>query len=346
MADKIQKQVPLPVTVALGVVLQGIRIRFGRSLVTIFGVALGIAFLMASFTGQMLRSGIEDEVKLRQEIDRMVGFLVAETGPLEGRNLSVLQVGPLSTAEQRFIGSLIDSDPAAMRWNAAVPGLAPPPGLDVTRVDASGLGDAASAVLIAGEASTTTEFEWGDILAAMRQPVIARLRRDTAAVDPPGARVVDLEREPRGDELTRAAEDRRKAQFRNLWIIVISVLVTVIGITNAMLMSVTERFREIGTMKCLGALSAFIRRIFLLESSLIGSVSSVAGAVFGALFSVVAYGITYGFGLVVGAVQGPWLFGSFLISLAIGVALSVIAAIYPAHVASRMVPASALRSTI
>ena len=65
------------------------------------------------------------------------------------------------------------------------------------------------------------------------------------------------------------------------WVVVISLLVTVIGITNALLMSVTERFKEIGTMKCLGALSGFIRQLFLIESMFIGLVGSLAGIVIG-----------------------------------------------------------------
>ena len=51
--------------------------------------------------------------------------------------------------------------------------------------------------------------------------------------------------------------------YKQYWLIVLSLLVCVVGITNAMLMSVTERFREIGTMKCLGALDSFIVKLFL-----------------------------------------------------------------------------------
>ena len=52
MERQIHNQVRLPNRVALQVVMQGIRVRFGRSLVTLSGVALGVAFLMSIFTGQ------------------------------------------------------------------------------------------------------------------------------------------------------------------------------------------------------------------------------------------------------------------------------------------------------
>ena len=48
------------------------------------------------------------------------------------------------------------------------------------------------------------------------------------------------------------------ASPKQRWIIILSLLVCVVGIVNAQLMAVTERFREIGTMKCLGALDRFI----------------------------------------------------------------------------------------
>jgi putative ABC transport system permease protein len=61
----------------------------------------------------------------------------------------------------------------------------------------------------------------------------------------------------------------------------------VVGIVNAQLMAVTERFREIGTMKCLGALDRFILRLFLLEAGMQGVVGAMAGAMMGAMFSLV-----------------------------------------------------------
>ena len=50
-----------------------------------------------------------------------------------------------------------------------------------------------------------------------------------------------------------------------------------VGIINAMLMSVTERIREIGTMKCLGALDAFILKIYFIEAALQGLIGTAMG---------------------------------------------------------------------
>jgi ABC-type lipoprotein release transport system permease subunit len=109
---------------------------------------------------------------------------------------------------------------------------------------------------------------------------------------------------------------------------------------------VTERFREIGTMKCLGALSSFIRRIFFIESALLGLVGSLAGSAFGLIFAVVLYAFSYGWILVLGALPWGWIVGCFAVCSVGGVAAAVIAAIYPAGFASRMVPATALRTNI
>jgi len=145
-------------------------------------------------------------------------------------------------------------------------------------------------------------------------------------------------------EEERLAAERNRRNFRSTWIIVISLLVTVIGVANAMLMSVTERFREIGTMKCLGALSAFVRRMFVMESVLIGLAGAAAGALLGAAFSIVAYGAIYGLGLVLVSLDYAALAGYLAMCVAAGLVLSVVAALYPAQLAARMVPATALRS--
>src|SRR5690349_337857 len=65
------------------------------------------------------------------------------------------------------------------------------------------------------------------------------------------------------------------------WLVALSLAVCVVGITNSMLMSVSERFREIGTMKCLGALSQFIVKIFMIEAIAMGAIASGMGWVVG-----------------------------------------------------------------
>ena len=73
-------------------------------------------------------------------------------------------------------------------------------------------------------------------------------------------------------------------QQKNTWLVVMSLLVSVVGITNSMLMSVTERYKEIGTMKCLGALNGFIVKLFLIESGLLGFFGALFGALLGGVF--------------------------------------------------------------
>ena len=72
-----------------------------------------------------------------------------------------------------------------------------------------------------------------------------------------------------------------KEAARLQWLVALSLLVCAVGITNSMLMSVSERFREIGTMKCLGALDQFIVKIFMIEAFMIGVIASALGWVLG-----------------------------------------------------------------
>jgi cell division protein FtsX len=78
------------------------------------------------------------------------------------------------------------------------------------------------------------------------------------------------------------------------WIVILSLLVCVVGIVNAQLMAVTERFREIGTMKCLGALDRFVLRLFILEAGMQGLAGACAGSVIGAAFSLMNSWIRFG----------------------------------------------------
>lgn len=315
--DTIKDQVRLPWRVAFEVVLQGIRIRLGRSLVTLSGVALGTAFLMSLLTASSLRQAVQGEINTRDEVRRMLGFLRAETGRVESRNFAVLAQGTLSPVETQFLEALGKEGAEVQPWSAG------------TKPDVM--------VVVGPVAATAPSYPDG-------LPIVFSRREQEKFV--PTGRYVQIDREKRPEEIAREAEDARKAKVRSIWIATIALLVTVMSICNALLMSVTERFREIGTMKCLGALSSFIRRLFFIESGLLGSVGSLGGAIGGMLFSWLIYSFTFGFGLV--AVSMPWVtLGTyFFMCWAAGLFLSVLAAIYPAHHASSMVPATALRSDV
>ena len=129
---------------------------------------------------------------------------------------------------------------------------------------------------------------------------------------------------------------------RVLWLILVSLIVCTVGIANAMLMSVTERFAEIATMKCLGATDRFIMLNFILESSLQGFAGGVFGGVIGFMLAIVRSSVRYG---AMALNNLPWAegFAVFGICLVVGVGLSVVAAIYPAWVAARLAPMEAMR---
>jgi putative ABC transport system permease protein len=101
-------------------------------------------------------------------------------------------------------------------------------------------------------------------------------------------------------------------------------------------------------MRCLGALSSFVRTLFLVEAAFMGVVGGALGALAGALFTTATYLIPYGGALVLGAVgERPLaLLLAALASVVAGLVLSLLAALYPASTAARMVPADALRSTV
>ena len=126
------------------------------------------------------------------------------------------------------------------------------------------------------------------------------------------------------------------------WIVFLSLLVCVVGIINAQLMSVTERFREIGTLKCLGALDRFIIRIFLLEATMQGLAGALAGSLLGAFTALLTSLGRFGFSL---APYIPWsqIGTTMFYTLCIGTFLSLLGVLYPAILASRMRPVEAMR---
>jgi putative ABC transport system permease protein len=116
----------------------------------------------------------------------------------------------------------------------------------------------------------------------------------------------------------------------------ISLIVGGIGVMNIMLVSVTERIREIGLRKALGATPRVIRRQFLVEASVLGLIGGMLGVVAGLL------GVLYLPGLIGDPIStSPTAaVGALVIALAIGVLFGV----YPASRAATLAPIDALRN--
>jgi ABC-type antimicrobial peptide transport system permease subunit len=345
--SRIGTQVKLPASVAFEVVAQGIRIRLGRSIVTMMGIVLGIAFLMAILAGEVIKKGVAQEEAQRNAARRMVNFLTAEIGPPNGRRFGVVVTGQMSPAEVRVVRHLRAGGAEETRIATAGDQMPLPDAVrDVSvAVPLNSVADDVHALLVVGE-SGPVEMDWPKLLARARNKVIGFSRDPGTSRPDGGIMTVILQRQLREEEQEKLESDERKSVFRRNWIVIISLVASVICISNAMLMSVTERFREIGTMKCLGALSSFIRQMFLIESSLMGIAGSVAGALAGLVFALIAYGLTYGFGLVFASLSAGAIGLQMAFCLAVGVVLSVLAAVYPARIASRMVPANALRTNV
>lgn len=116
---------------------------------------------------------------------------------------------------------------------------------------------------------------------------------------------------------------------------VITLLGAAIGLMNIMLVSVTERTREIGTRKAIGASAATIRSQFLIESIMIGQLGGIIGIFLGILAGNVV-------SLIVGTsftIPWAWIF----IGVTICFIVSVVSGYYPARKAAMLDPIEALR---
>ena len=115
----------------------------------------------------------------------------------------------------------------------------------------------------------------------------------------------------------------------------ISLLVGGIGVMNIMLVSVTERTREIGTRKALGATNANIRLQFVVESAMICLVGGIIGILLGAIMGYVGSSL----------LDAPTLPGLDSIAIAVGFSLAVgiFFGYYPANKAAKLDPIEALR---
>ncbi len=140
---------------------------------------------------------------------------------------------------------------------------------------------------------------------------------------------------------TLAGGERLGVETYQYWLMFVALIVSVVGITNAMLISVFERYREIGTMKCLGAMDRHILLLFLVESIIQGFAGGVAGYFIGLIGAILSTGFTIGFTAILMvplAESVTLLLGSVVLSMV----LCGVATLYPAYRAAKLHPVEAL----
>lgn len=165
------------------------------------------------------------------------------------------------------------------------------------------------------------------------------------------ANAVLLERHHGVDDYSIFDFEKRLAAFYRVFLIMkvivgllagISLLVGGVGIMNIMLVSVSERVREIGIRKALGASGDDIGRQFLVEAALLSGFGGMVGVACGTAGTIVG-------GLVIQHFKPRWLIlvsePALLLALASSVLIGILFGYVPAKNASRLDPVTAIRTT-
>lgn len=140
----------------------------------------------------------------------------------------------------------------------------------------------------------------------------------------------------RPDPGTASARDERGLMLG------LALIVATAGVLNTMLMTVSERYREIGTLKCLGALDGFILRSILVEAGIVGAIGGGGGVAAGGLL-LLALGLAEHGAALFAKLTLLGTLGHAGLALGVGVGLTALGAFIPASIAARMPPIEAMR---
>lgn len=139
--------------------------------------------------------------------------------------------------------------------------------------------------------------------------------------------------------------DSGDSLIQTRWMVGLALLISFVGILNAMVLNVTERFREIGTMKCLGALDSLVIKIYLIESAFQGVGGTLMGILLGAVLALAEGWQLYGIEtLTIVPFETTWRI--LVMCSTAGIVLSIGGALYPAWIAAKMEPVDAMARDI
>lgn len=321
----IQRQVRLPIAKAVEIAWKSIRLRLSRSLVVTSSIALAIAFLVSILCGEAIvdamrswMQGFEASPRAAELVGRRQALETQVRAEEAAVRAALRDVTPAKDQPPVDYKRLLGRDLAEIREEL---GGLPAPAAEL------------SSGLPASEAGRQALARWVTAARDLRQV------RDELA----GPQTLAVRMKLAGVAVAEGEVAQARAQTR--WVVSLALLVAFVGILNAMLMSVTERFREIGTMKCLGALDGFIVKLFLIESLFQGGVGTAIGIILGLAASLIV--ATWSFGSFAW-IHMPWaaIAGACGLCLLIGLGLTVAGALYPAWQAARMQPVAAMRTDV
>ncbi len=316
-SPRVQRQITLPLSKAVEIAYKSIRLRLSRSLLVTSGIILALAFLMSIRTTQ----AIEDSVRaLSRQWDR---HRVETAGAATEQAKNLQKVVKAAAAPALAADKIPDAVKARVE------------DLDKDFKPLPVATDALESALVASPAVSSALDQWVQAAKTLKQ--LQELEQILAAKGSDSLGLSTTQPTQADVDASIAAE-----HVRTNWLLGLALMVAFVGILNAMLMSVTERFREIGTMKCLGALNSFIIKLFLIESLFQGIIGTTIGLLLGLLLSLAgAYSNYHDFiwyNMPVGQIAGVG-----LACVVVGVTLTVGGALYPAWQAARMQPIEAMR---
>ena len=151
------------------------------------------------------------------------------------------------------------------------------------------------------------------------------------------------------NDLTGSIEESLAGMFNEMMdtigtsliiISMISLVVSAIMILVVMYMSVTERTKEIGVLKSIGARKKDIKRIFTSESFLVGLLSGICGLIFGGILYLIVYLVLINL-IGIAPLSFKWYY--IFIALGVSTVISILSGLWPASKAARLDPVEALR---